>query len=47
VTAARLSPDRLQQAKQAVLAELYPQGDGPRHFRNVLQLIVGRAHRGA
>lgn len=43
VTAAQLPPERQQQAKDAVMAAMYPTGDGPRHFRNVTQFIVGRA----
>jgi hypothetical protein len=41
VTAAQLSPERKQEAKDAVLAAMYPNGDGPRHFRNVARFIVG------
>jgi len=41
VTAAELAPERRQEAKEAVLAAMYPDGDGPRHFRNVAQFIVG------
>ncbi len=43
VTTAQLSPERQREAKGAVLAALYPNGDGPRHFRNVTQFIVGCA----
>lgn len=42
VTAAQLAPEQQQQAKAAVLATLWPHGDGPRHFRNVTQFIVGQ-----
>lgn len=41
VTTAQLPPERRQQAKEAVLAAMYPDGDGPRHFRNVTQFIIG------
>ena len=43
VTTAQLPPERQQEAKDAVMAAMYPNGDGPRHFRNVTQFIVGRA----
>jgi SAM-dependent methyltransferase len=42
VTTAQLSLERQQEAQAAVLAVMWPQGDGPRHFRNVTQLIVGQ-----
>ena len=42
VTTANLPADAQQQAKDAVLAAMYPDGDGPRHFTNVTQFIVGR-----
>lgn len=42
VTTAHLAPERQQAAQEAVLAVMYPSGDGPRHFRNVTQFIVGR-----
>jgi SAM-dependent methyltransferase len=42
VTTSQLAPERQQQAKAAVLATMWPQGDGPRHFRNVTQFIVGQ-----
>jgi len=42
VTTAQLPPERQQEAKAAVLATMWPRGDGPRHFRNVTQFIVGR-----
>ena len=41
VTTAPLPPGRQQEAKEAVLAVMYPDGDGPRHFRNLTQFIVG------
>jgi SAM-dependent methyltransferase len=43
VTTAQLPEDRRQEAKNAVKAVMYPNGDGPRRFRNVSQFIV--AHR--
>lgn len=43
VTTAHLSVEGQQEAKNAVMAAMYPDGDGPRHFRNVTQFIVGRA----
>lgn len=42
VTTANLPDDAQQAAKDAVLAAMYPDGDRPRHFRNVTQFIVGR-----
>jgi len=45
VTAAQLPEERRQEAKNAVKAAMYPNGDGPRRFRNVTQFVVGR-HRG-
>jgi SAM-dependent methyltransferase len=42
VTTAHLPPERQQEAKEAVMAAMYPQGDGPRHFRNTTQFILGR-----
>ena len=45
VTTAQLTEDRRQEAKNAVKAAMYPNGDGPRRFRNLTQFIVGR-HRG-
>jgi hypothetical protein len=41
VTAAGLAPDQRAAAQAAVLAALYPRGDGPRRFRNETQFIVG------
>lgn len=43
VTTAHLPPERQREAKSAVMSAMYPNGDGPRHFRNVTQFIVGRA----
>jgi SAM-dependent methyltransferase len=42
VTTAHLAPEREQEAKAEVKATMYPRGDGPRHFRNVTQFILGR-----
>ncbi|MGH8060259.1 MAG: class I SAM-dependent methyltransferase [Candidatus Entotheonellia bacterium] len=42
VTTAKLPPERQQEAKAAVLTRLWPHGDGPRHFRNLTQFIVGQ-----
>ena len=52
VTTAQLPPERQNEAKAAVRAKMWPKGDGPRHFRNLTQFIVGgvssadRAHGG-
>lgn len=45
VTTANLAPERQQAARQMVFAEMWPSGDGPRHFRNVTQFIVGERQR--
>jgi SAM-dependent methyltransferase len=45
VTTAQLPEERRQEAKGAVKAAMYPDGDGPRRFRNVTQFIVGRRQR--
>jgi enediyne biosynthesis protein CalE5 len=42
VTTAKLAPERREEAKAAVQAAMWPQGSGPRHFRNVTQFLVGR-----
>jgi SAM-dependent methyltransferase len=42
VTTSQLAPERQQEAKAAVLATMWPQGDGPRYFHNVTQFIVGQ-----
>jgi SAM-dependent methyltransferase len=42
VTTAQLPPERQQEAQAAVRATMWPQGDGPRHFRNRTQFIVGQ-----
>jgi SAM-dependent methyltransferase len=41
VTIASLDEARRREAKNAVKALMWPDGDGPRHFRNVTQFIVG------
>ncbi len=41
VTAAQLTPERQAEAKAAVRALMWPGGDGPRHFTNATQFIVG------
>lgn len=41
VTTAALAPERLEEAKAAVRALMWPGGEGPRHFRNTTQFIVG------
>jgi SAM-dependent methyltransferase len=42
VTTAQLPPERQQEAQAAVRATMWPHGDGPRHFRNLTQFIVGQ-----
>ena len=41
VTTAALPADRREEAKSAVKDLMWPHGDGPRHFRNLTQFIVG------
>ncbi len=41
VTTATLTPERRQEATDAVMAAMWPNGDGPRHFRNVTHFIIG------
>ena len=41
VTTASLGPERQQEAKLAVQEAMWSNGEGPRHFRNVTQFIVG------
>jgi SAM-dependent methyltransferase len=43
VTAAQLAPERRAGARAAVQAVMWPDGKGPRHFRNVTQFLIGRA----
>ena len=42
VTTAALDPERREEARAAVQTAMWPDGAGPRHFRNVTQFIVGR-----
>jgi SAM-dependent methyltransferase len=44
VTTAALAPERREEAKAAVRDVMWPSGDGPRHFRNMTQFIVGALH---
>jgi TRAP-type C4-dicarboxylate transport system substrate-binding protein len=41
VTTAELAPERRNEAKAAVRVLMWPDGDGPRHFSNMTQFIVG------
>ena len=41
VTTARLSPELRQEARKAVMAKMWPEGEGPRHFSNGTQFIIG------
>lgn len=45
VTTAHLPPGRQHEAKSAVMAAMYPHGDGSRRFRNLTQFIIGSAAR--
>jgi SAM-dependent methyltransferase len=45
VTTSGLEPEKQREAKAAVLAAMWPHGDGPRRFRNSTQFIVGRRAR--
>jgi SAM-dependent methyltransferase len=42
VTTAQLAPESRQEAREAVQAVMWPHGQGPRHFRNATQFLVGR-----
>ncbi len=42
VTTAQLAPEVQAEAKAAVQTAMWPGGEGPRHFRNVTQFIVGQ-----
>ncbi len=42
VTASQLPPERQEEARRAAREAMWPQGDGPRHFRNLTQFITGR-----
>ena len=41
VTTAALAPERREEAKAAVRILMWPNGERPRHFRNMTQFIVG------
>jgi SAM-dependent methyltransferase len=41
VTTAGLSSERRHQAREAVFRLMWPQGEGPRHFRNLAKFVVG------
>ena len=45
VTTAQLAPEQREEAKAAALALMWPEGDGPRIFRNLTQFIVGTRSR--
>ena len=45
VTTASLDEDRRKEAKDAVMDLMWPDGDAPRHFRNVTQFVVGTRRR--
>ncbi|MCI0591581.1 MAG: methyltransferase domain-containing protein [Gammaproteobacteria bacterium] len=42
VTVGQLPPERQQEAGAAVMAEMWPNGDGPRYFRNEAHFITGQ-----
>src|SRR5215475_12139847 len=42
VTITQLAPEQRQEAQAAVMAAMWPNGDGPRDFRNVTHFITGR-----
>jgi SAM-dependent methyltransferase len=46
VTTAALMPERREEAKAAVRVAMWPNGDGPRHFRNTTHFIVGATAAG-
>jgi SAM-dependent methyltransferase len=43
VTTHQLAPDLQKEAKEAVMAAMWPRGEGSRHFQNVTQFIIGHA----
>ena len=45
VTTATLPAGTREDAKAAVMQAMWPNGDGPRHFRNLTQFIIGRRQR--
>jgi SAM-dependent methyltransferase len=42
VTASQLEPEQVEAAKTAVRRAMWPNGDGPRRFRNETHFIIGR-----
>ncbi len=42
VTASHMTNDKEQEARNALMRMMWPSGDGPRHFQNVTQFIVGQ-----
>jgi len=42
VTIAQLTPEQQQELQAAVMATMWPQGDGPRRFRNMTHFIIGQ-----
>jgi SAM-dependent methyltransferase len=42
VTLTQLPPERQQEAQAAVMAAMWPNGDGPRDFRNLTHFITGQ-----
>ena len=42
VTTANLSLELQSEAREAAFSSMWPDGDGPRHFRNATQFIIGR-----
>ncbi len=43
VTTHQLAPKLQKEAKEAVMAAMWPRGEGSRHFQNVTQFIIGHA----
>jgi SAM-dependent methyltransferase len=41
VTAMRMSPERREAARAEVQRQMWPEGDGPRRFTNLIQFLVG------
>ena len=42
VTVAQFTPEQMQEAQAAVMAAMWPHGDGPRHFSNAIHFITGQ-----
>ena len=42
VTTVNLSLELQSEAREAAFSSMWPDGDGPRHFRNATQFIIGR-----